>query len=216
MLSWISRIDQNSRVHMCISGLRRELEIADASVRATILILAQLAKNDLAQDKDALKDALDRPLDYKRDDLFPLYEELERIRGRRYEKLKIIEKTCQRLAADLPRYAIDHATIASRVMPVWMATLGAGIVPSRRDDVVIIWGLLKGSISAGLDDAVRQLYGIQEGMAKHSDDLSLGLPSFSTDDWIELCSRVPWLFTKEFATKRPRIAAVGEILRSFR
>ena len=97
MLGWLASKGQNSRVYMCIKEVKWELETADAVKRATVLAVAQFLRDEALSAAEISMDVLDRPLDYRRDDLMGFYEQLETIRNHNGVQIEAIKRNMRRL-----------------------------------------------------------------------------------------------------------------------
>jgi hypothetical protein len=191
MVGWLAKKAQNSRVYMCIKEVKWELETATPLRQATILALAQYFRGRMLREMDVPDAMLDKPLDYSRSDLWSIYDILETLRNQNTLQLDATIKNARRIGMELPQFSIDHAKATSRALEVWMATLGAGIVPDRRDDVRAIWSHLSGSLEH-VEEAIIQLRTVEQRTSEMT-----GMPAeemfaeINPNDWLAYCRFVP-------------------------
>jgi hypothetical protein len=180
---------------MSIKEVKWELEAADQTKRATILLLAHHFRHEMTGPGGVPLHVFDRPFDYSRDDLMHFYEILENIRNQNTVAIENTKRSMLRMGMELPEFSIKHAKATGRGLEIWMCTIGAAIAPERRDDVRLIWKMLVDSTDhvpkalEGLEILERQT---QEMTGTHGAMFSIGKP-----EWIELCSFVPFAFSNE-------------------
>lgn len=192
MRSWFIKKAQNARVTMYTKELKWELETAAPERRATILALASFLRVDAFND-DIPATVLDRPLDYSRGDLMRFFEMLEDIR----EASALKEKRLKKSGFPLPDFAVAHFKVSNRALEVWMCTIGAGIVPDRRDDVRQIWQHLAGALSS-LPTAILRLHEIEAKTAEMTGASDRMFQGIDTNVWLDACRFVPSAFVSEF------------------
>ncbi len=201
MLSWLKSKGENARVYMCTKELKWELESANALRRARILVLGQIVRATSFGTEPLIQDMLNRPLDYPRVDLVKLYEGIENIRNQSNAQLEHLKKVTPRIMTmEMPQFVIDRAKDAARGLEIWLCTLGAGIVPDRRDEVREIWDLLQGSMNTAPDAVVslmRDDKQMQQGLT------GIGSPGgetiwddLSPEQVLAACTFVPSSFLK--------------------
>jgi len=192
MASWLTRKGQDSRVYMCLKELRWDVEQSSEIRRAQILAISAFVRvNILAEYPDDLSGILDRPLDFSRDRLMELYELLEDFRNANTVQLNQTQKNMRRFGMNLPQFAADHAAISGRALEVWMATIGAGVLPKRRDEAREVWKLL-GAARPFLDDAIEAIRSTEKQTAELTGEPSAGFSNlYTTAEWEELCAFVP-------------------------
>ena len=187
MLGWLGRKNQDARVFMCIKEIKMVLDAEKPVGRAKILAMAQLLRLSIFHEA-GIEGAIDRPLDYSRDELMKLYSGLETVRNNSVVQMNALKKNMQNFGMELPDFSVEHAKITSRGLEVWMCTLGAGIAPNRRDDVRSIWMMLSGS----LRDAPEAIANIRAVEQQTSDMTGSGqMFALSDDEWLELCRYIP-------------------------
>jgi|EndMetStandDraft_9_1072997.scaffolds.fasta_scaffold00873_2 hypothetical protein len=174
MLSWLARRREDSRVYRCIKEMKWELQWANLVNRATILAMAQGVRVTFGE--AGMADALDRPLGCSREALFDIYSRMEGIR----------DQSSVRSAA----LSVEHAKITTLGVEVWMCTLGAGITPHNREDVVLIWSYLASSFSH-VDHAIRNLRDIEKRTREMTGAVGEMLPPIPDMEWKEHCAYVP-------------------------
>jgi hypothetical protein len=217
MRGWLIAKTQNSRVFVCVKDVKFVLENADQTRRAVILALASWFRmTTLADEHNALQ-WLDRPLDYGRDELIRFYGVLEDVRNLSIVEFKAAQRSVREGAAasrrnlgsigmrfegptEIPEFSVKHAKNVQRSVEIWMCTLGAGIVPGRRDDVCLIWSYLVGSMSS-LPVAIQELRSIERRTAEMT-----GMPNtemfgdITTEQWVEFCRYAPSSFANVLRT----------------
>ncbi|QQS11557.1 MAG: hypothetical protein IPK81_18585 [Rhodospirillales bacterium] len=197
MLGWLVKKGQNSRVYMCVKEVKWEVEAADATRRASLLALAQLYRVELFDEYPGIASAIDRPLDFGREDLMRFYEMLEDIRNAANLNLESTQKTFRRLGGELPDFAVKHAKLTTRALEIWMCTVGAGIQPSLRDDVRAIWRDLQGA-SKDITKGIDHLREVESRTAATTGGSGPAMfAGVDTDRWIEVSKYVPAGFSKE-------------------
>ncbi|PCJ60345.1 MAG: hypothetical protein COA65_03710 [Rhodospirillaceae bacterium] len=197
MVGWFAKKMQNSKVYMCIKEVKWELETTDKGHHATILALGQFLRQEVFTDIELLGEALDRPLDYSRDDLVHFYEMLENIRNKNAIQLEQTKKNMRRLGIELPEASVQHVKNTSRGLEVWMCTLGAGIAVDRRDDIRDIWKYLSASRSH-LEQAILGLRQVEKVTEEMTGMPSAGMfGNFDIEKWIAACEFIPSIFVKE-------------------
>ncbi|MCH7777634.1 MAG: hypothetical protein IH878_14020 [Gemmatimonadetes bacterium] len=197
MLGWLAKKGESSRVYMCIKTVKWDLETGSAVKRATVLALAQLLRAEMLAQSGIPMDVLDRPLDYSRNDLLSFYDLLETARNQNTMQIEATKKNMRHLGMELPQFAVDHAKTTGQGLEVWMCTLGAGIVPERRDDVRTIWSYLAGSLDH-VGEAISHLREVEQQTAAMTGIEDTGMFSvIDTNDWTEQCGFVPSVFSKE-------------------
>jgi hypothetical protein len=191
MVGWLAKKAQNSRVYMCIKEVKWELETATPLKQATILALAQFIRGGMLEEVNVPHAMLDKPLDYSRRDLWSIYDVLETLRNHNTLQLDATIKNARRVGMELPQFSIDHAKATSRALEVWMATIGAGIVPDRRDDVRAIWTHLTGSYDH-VGEAIIHLQNVEQRTSEMAGAPAEGMfAQIDPNDWREICRFVP-------------------------
>jgi hypothetical protein len=211
MLEWLKAKGENSRVFACVKDVKFVLENADEVRRAVILALASFFRMTLLADDQHLLKLLDCPLDYGRDELMSVYRSLEDIRNQMIAEFEDVQRSVREDSAairrnfssigirttgptEVPEFSVKHAKNVQRSIEIWMCTLGAGIVPARRDDVRLIWRYLVGSISS-LPVAIQELRLIESRtaeMTRMPDAKMFG--DIKPEQWMEFCRYVPSSF----------------------
>jgi len=191
MTLWLKRKSQDSRVYMCLKELRWDLEQSSGLRRAKVAAMAALLPTTMLTKLGHLDSTFDRPLDFPRDTLMDLYKILEDLRNTGKLQLKRTQRNMSQFGLELPEFAADHAIVSNRALEVWMATIGAGILPNRRDDAREVWSLLHGS-RAFLDDAIASIQATEKQTEEMSGQPSAGFSTvYTNSEWKELCEFVP-------------------------
>jgi hypothetical protein len=202
MLGWLKAKNENSRVWACVKDIKFVLENADPTRRAVILALASSFRMTTLADEHIALQALDRPLDYGRNELMTFYRVLEDARNQSIAEFEAAQRSVRGAAArqhgmrfegltEIPEFAVKHAKNVQRSIEVWMCTLGAGIAPNRCEDVRLIWSYLMGSMG-NLPVAIRELRSIERRTAEMT-----GMPDaemfddITPEQWMEFCRYVP-------------------------
>lgn len=196
MLEWLMKKGQNSRVLMCIKEVKWELEAADPTRRAAILIVAQSLRTSALSEDAIPASVFDRPLDYSRDDLMRFYGILEDIRNMGTAQLEQNQRGLRRLGIEMPEFAVRHAKDTNKALEIWMCTLGAGICPDRRDDVRVVWRLLADARSHLAEGAAH----LKKVERMTSDATGESASMMDVPAWAELqqlCAFVPSSFTSQ-------------------
>lgn len=186
MRDWLIRKAQNSRINMCIKEVKWSLESSDLLHRATVLSMAQLFR-DQALSEAIPHAVLDSPFNRTREELMTYYVEVEDLRNLSAAKLSDTQRGFKRVGMELPQVAVDHAKSCNRGLEVWMCTIGAGVVPERRDDVQKIWMYLEGA-AAQIPAAISHL----RDVARRTDDAMFG--RITDQAWTMACSFFPSAF----------------------
>jgi hypothetical protein len=183
---WLLRKSQNSRVFMCIKELKWELESKDQLHRASVLAIAQLFR-ERALSAEIPQRVLDVPFDCTRKELLTYYTGLEDLRNLASARLGDTQRNFKRLGLELPQYAVEHAKACNRGLEVWMCTIGAAVVPERRDDVERIWRHLRDA-AALVPTAIARLRDLERKIDDRMFDHVLD------DVWIASCAFFPSAF----------------------
>ncbi len=126
------------------------------------------------------------------------YELLETVLIQSTMQRQATQKGMKQFGVELPEYAVTHAKNVNRGLEVWMCTLGAGISPSKRDDVRSIWRMMNDA-KGDVPEAIDGLRAVEsQTSAMTGQDTSM-FGSMDTADWIESCYYIPASFTKEFS-----------------
>lgn len=137
-----------------------------------------------------MADAFDRPLDCSREALFDIYSRMECIRDESSAALGAMRSTPRRVDVRSAELSVEHAKMTTRGVEVWMCTLGAGIAPHKREDVVLIWSYLASSFSH-VDHAIRYLRDIEKRTREMTGAVGAMSPPIPDEEWKELCAYVP-------------------------
>jgi hypothetical protein len=183
MREWFIRKSQNSRISMCIKEVTWELESSNNLHRAIVLAIAQLFREH-ALSESVPRAVLDNPFTHTRDQLIMYYVDIEDVRNLAAARLSDTQQGFKRLGMNLPQYATDHAKACNRGLEVWMCTIGAAVVPERRNDVQRARGHLKEAASQ-VPTAIAHLREVER---KTGDGMFDGV----TDDaWTTACRFFP-------------------------
>jgi hypothetical protein len=180
---------------MCIKEVKWTLEMGDPLKRATIFALAQMFRAQMFDEESLPADLLHQPFNYSRDQLMKIYEILETIRNQNTLQIEATKRGMRNVGMELPQFSIDHAKNAGRSLEVWMATIGVGVCPERRDDVRLIWSYLNGSRDQ-LPDAISSLRKIEEKTAVMTGS-SADMFNLRNEEWLDICNFLPEAFVKE-------------------
>jgi hypothetical protein len=197
MFGWVAEKSENARVYMCIKEVKWDLENLTSLRIATILALAQIIREQIIMGAGVPLDVLNSPLDYSRRDLVTFYGVMENIRNAGTMQIDATKKNMRNLGVELPKFAEDHALATKRGIEIWMCTVGAGIVPDRRDEVRLIWSYLSKSFDY-LKQAINQILEIEDQTIQMTGGVNSEMFSLiDRDEWIKLCQFVPGSFVKE-------------------
>ena len=188
MLSWLARGREDSRVYRCIKDMKAELQWASLVRRATILAMAQSVRVTCGE--AGMADAFDCPLDRSRETLFDIFRRVEATRAQSSVALDATRSSLRRVDVELTEMFVEHAKMTTRGVEVWMCTLGAGIIPHSREDVVLIWSYLASSFSH-VEQAIRNLRSIEKRMHEATGAAGAMLPPIADEEWKKLCTYVP-------------------------
>ena len=203
MLSWLAHRDDESRVDRCIKAMKWELQWANLVKRATILALAQRVRVRFAE--TATAEALDRPLDCRRDVLLEIFRRLEGFKDRHGHTLDATSSTIRGTNVELSEMLVEHAGQTTRGVEVWMCTLGAGIIPHSREDVVLIWSYLTSSFSY-VEQAIGNLRHVENLTREATGEADAVLPPIADEEWKKLCTYAP----STLRPMRPGLAQLRE------
>jgi hypothetical protein len=115
---------------------------------------------------------------------------LEGFRDQHGHSLDATASTSRRVNAELSEMLAEHARLATRAVEVWMCTLGAGIIPHSREDVVLIWSYLT-SPSSYVERAIADLRHVEQLARDATGGAVVMLPPIAHEDWKKLCTYVP-------------------------
>ena len=188
MLSWPARGGEDSRVYKCIKEMKWELQWANLVKRATILAMAQGVR--VTSGEAGMADAFDRLLDCSRETLFDIFGRMEATRDQSSVALDATQSSLQRVDVKLSEMFVEHTNMTTRGVEVWMCTLGAGIIPDSREDVVLIWSYLASSFSH-VEQAIRNLRCIEKRTREATGAACAMLPPIPDEEWKEFCTYVP-------------------------
>ncbi len=191
MPSWLVKKMQNGRIYAYIKEVKFFLERMDSVDRAYILALATLGRtSELFSAKPPLLEMLDRPLDYSRDELLEAFYDVEELLFTNTRQLEQTKKMMQITGEKLPQFAQLHAEMFGIGIKVWISTLGAGIVPQRRDDVTRIWSLLANS-KESLGEAIQRLHDLEQRTASETGISEEIFSDVDFNELIQACDYVP-------------------------
>lgn len=141
MLSWLAKKGENARVHMCTKEVLWDLEKMSGPIRARVRINTALWLRHLAHSGLDLS-AVHDPLNVPRAVLVEKYNLLEDMRNEGKLQNEHVERQRRRLGMPAVPPEEDEGHVMLRSIEMLMISLGAGIVPDRRDDVLAAWRLL--------------------------------------------------------------------------
>lgn len=180
-------------MHMCIKEVKWTLETTNPLKRASILALSQVLRITMFTEQ---QDLLNRPFDYSRDELMQFYCALEILRNQSTVDETALQNYMLELGVELPNFTLNHFEISKRALEIWMCTLGAGILPGRRDEVRAIWGYLI-SATSSLQMAFSQLKNTERLMGEMSGSDIEMFSGIEETEWGEACKYIPEIFIKE-------------------
>ncbi len=196
MLNWLIKRSENSRVYMCVKEVKWEVDAADPVRRATILAMSALFRKMFVNEIGFPIDLFDAAPSYPRADLLKFYNALEDVRNQSNRQLEITIKALRRHSIDMPSFSVNHVKMTNRAIELFMCTVGAGIVPDRRDDVRLIWNRLYDA-NPYLHPAIEDLRIVESRTTELT-----GLPSegmfggIVTSEWINGCDYIPAYLSK--------------------
>jgi hypothetical protein len=132
-------------------------------------------------------------MSFSRRDLLAIYEALETMRNGAQAQREHLEKTMKKMGGEIPAFAIDHMKETNRGLEVLMCTVGAGIVPERRDEVRAIWEMLVGS-KQHLLAAFAHLREVEEKSSRLTGAESDTFGLIEDAAWLQACQFVPTIF----------------------
>lgn len=196
MFSWLVKKEKNARIAMCTKEVKWELEALDRHERAEILALAQYLRFEILQSAGIEHTVLDNPLEYTRESLTRHFETMERIRDLARKELRITSRDTRRSGDTLPGFSIKHIQNILSALELWMCTVGAGIVPNKKEEVDYIWCVMAGSQDC-LEQAISSIREVEAQTASLSgvprDDM---FGRISNDEWLRLCNFMPSAFCR--------------------
>ena len=94
----------------------------------------------------------------------------------------------------MPVFAVEQSKNANRGIEIWMCTVGAGIVPDRRDEVRQIWAMLSQGVSVA-PEAMRRLEEIAKLTENATGAKASGMfEELAPDQWLAAADFVPSAF----------------------
>ena len=196
MFGWLKKKGQDSRVQMCIKEVRLALEMMDSVKRAKVLAIASLLRNEFFSTGQFPKGVVDRPLEYSREDLMRVYYALEDIRNGQKIEMARIKQLVGKSGMEYPAFAEELWKMCVRGFEVWMATVGAGIVADRRDDVREIWKLLIQSKPL-LDKAMNAIVATEQEIIASLGQEGEMFSNCTREEWKVACDFLPSEFSKD-------------------
>ena len=150
-----------SKIFMCIKDVKWTLESMPPSDRAYILAMATFTRIKMIQptlsELNLPEDILHQPIKNTESNLYTLYNVLEKLRNSSSFQRTQTEKNLKNLGMPMPEYAKGHAIASERALEVWMCTIGLGITPNKKNDVIEIWKLLINTVDL-IDDSIERIY----------------------------------------------------------
>lgn len=91
-------------------------------------------------------------MNFHRTELLQVYERLEYARNKQQLSEANMRRNYRSLfREDFPQFVLEHFKIMRCGLEVWMCTIGAGIVPKKRCEVLAIWDDLSASFDKVAD-----------------------------------------------------------------
>lgn len=194
MFSWLVKKEKNARIAMCTNEVKWEIEALDRQQRAEILALAQYLRFEILQSAGIGQNVLDNPLEYTRESLTRHFETMERIRDLTRKELRVTRKDVCRSGNTLPDLSAKYIQNILSALELWMCTVGAGIMPDKKQDVDYIWCVMAASQDC-LEQAISSIRKVEAQTASLT-----GVPRdgmfgrISNDEWLRLCNFMPSAF----------------------
>lgn len=193
MFGWLNKKAEHARVSMCIKELKWSLESYSDLKVMKIWATAALLKNEMFGSDSLSEGVLNQPFDYPRNELMQLYSGMEDIRNNNEIQFKQLQKGMQRFEIEIPDFAKEQVEITRRATELWMVTIGAGVVPEKRDEVRKIWSLIndsKGSLSEAIED-LRRVELLTAEVTGFGDSGPHYFNEINTETWISICEFRP-------------------------
>ena len=142
MVSWVNRKAAAAKAYMCIKSVKWNLDSCSSPDRARVLLLASILHTQSLADLWEDVEIFNRPLDFPINDLVQVYEGLESVRRAVQLQNERLTKSVLQHGLKMTPLSTQHYKLGVIALEAWMCTIGAGIVPGRRDDVRYIWQCL--------------------------------------------------------------------------
>lgn len=192
-----------SKIFMCIKDVKWALESMPPTDRAYILAMVTFYRIKIIEttikELDFPENILREPIRQSENNLYSLYTVLEKGRNNNTYQREQTEKNLKNLGMPMKEYAKGHAIAAERAIEVWMCTVGLGISPNKKNDVIEIWELLINSVDL-IDDSIEKIY---EFLDRVTEDT--GVNDYETMEMFTSLDKKTWkeesYFTPDFIKK---------------
>ena len=189
-----------SKIFMCIKDVKWTLESMPPTDRAYILAMATFFRIKIIEttikELNLPESILREPNRQSENNLYSLYNVLEKVRNTNTYQRQQTEKNLKNLGMPMKEYAKGHAIATERAIEVWMCTIGLGISPSKKNDVIEIWKLLINAVDL-IDDSIEKIY---EFLDKTAEDT--GVTDYETVQMFTSLDKKTWkkesYFTPDF------------------
>ena len=189
-----------SKIFMCIKDLKWTLESMPPTDRAYILAMATFYRikniEITIKELNLPESILREPTRQSENNLYSLYNILEVLRNTTTHQRQQTEKNLKNLGMPMKEYAKGHVIATERAIEVWMCTVGLGISPNKKNDVIEIWKLLINTVDL-IDDSIEKIYEFLDRMTEDT-----GVNDYETVEMFTSLDKKIWkeesYFTPDF------------------
>lgn len=205
-MSWLIDKLQSGRVSMTVKELKLDIDSADDTRRAKILLKAHEARIKIIESSGIQRDVLANPQNYPRSTLMNIVHQLEDVILLGERQLKGAVSHFKAITGGDCALTSAEYLLMRRGLQVWIATLGAR--EEHTSDLTDIWDKLRNS-RYKLEPVYNEIVSLEKLTAGMSEPGLIG----PLNEYIEICSFVPPKYNEPETLEESLRKLSGEQLR---
>lgn len=197
MFYWLSKKSENFRISQCITGIKIELQKSTPVRGAKILVISQILRTK-TYNSQTFEDVIDNPYKYDRDHLVNFCNSLLDDTFQLEAQFRKHKKDLKLVGLNPNPNVKDHYDNLIKSAYLWIATIGAYILPEHNKNVLTIWETLcnrKNHIPAALQDLQDIEYANMMTAGSFKNPIYTNL---TLEECIIICEYVPLFLAESF------------------